>query len=228
MNSHELEKLPYERLQEDVPPYLERVLLEHDVDAERSFREMGRPREIKFISCKGLVSNKQLMEQMQRMLRCIQDEYEYPVDTEFTVNLSDDGDYSIDLLQCRPLQIQKASSGTVIPEGIPEEKIFLESKGASMGMCKTSELELIVYVDPVRYYEMPYRDKPAVARLIGKLNWHFRDLGKHMMLIVPGRVGTTSPELASSGTSCLSSMKRTAPGSVRLPWLLLQTTPRTE
>ena len=195
MSSHELEKLPYEKLQEDVPPYLERVLLEHDVDAERSFREMGRPREIKFISCKGLVSNKQLMEQMRRMLRCIQDEYEYPVDTEFTINLSDDGDYSIDLLQCRPLQIQKASSGTVIPEGIPEEKIFLESKGASMGMCKTSELDLIVYVDPVRYYEMPYRDKPAVARLIGKLNWHFRDLGKHMMLIVPGRVGTTSPEL---------------------------------
>ena len=42
---------------------------------------------------------------------------------------------------------------------------------------------------------MPYKDKPAVARLIGKLNWHYRDLGKHMMLIVPGRVGTSSPEL---------------------------------
>lgn len=64
-----------------------------------------------------------------------------------------------------------------------------------MGMSKASELDLIVYVDPVRYYEMPYRDKPAVARLIGKLNWQYRDQGKHMMLIVPGRVGTTSPEL---------------------------------
>ena len=34
-----------------------------------------------------------------------------------------------------------------------------------------------------------------MARLIGSINWHFRDQGKHMMLIVPGRVGTTSPEL---------------------------------
>ena len=52
-----------------------------------------------------------------------------------------------------------------------------------------------MYVDPVKYYEMPYKDKDSVARLIGRINWHYRDLGKHMMLIVPGRVGTSSPEL---------------------------------
>ena len=195
MSSHQLEKLTYDKLEAAIPKYLENVLLEHDYEAESRFREMGRPRQIKFISCKGLVANKQLMEQMKRMLRCIQDEYEYPVDTEFTINISDNGDYSIDLLQCRPLQIQKTSSGTVIPEGITEDKILLESKGSSMGMSKASELDVIVYVDPVNYYNMPYKDKPAVARLIGKLNWHYRDLGKHMMLIVPGRVGTTSPEL---------------------------------
>ena len=62
-------------------------------------------------------------------------------------------------------------------------------------MSKASELDIVVYVDPVKYYNMPYKDKPAVAGLIGKLNWHYRDQGKHMMLIVPGRVGTTSPEL---------------------------------
>ena len=32
-------------------------------------------------------------------------------------------------------------------------------------------------------------------RLIGRINWYFRDAGRHMMLIVPGRVGTSSPEL---------------------------------
>ena len=195
MTSHTLEKLTYDKLEGDIPRYLENVLLEHDYDAESRLREMGRPRQIKFISCKGLVANKQLMEQMKRMLRCIQDEYDYPVDTEFTINISDNGDYSIDLLQCRPLQVQKTSSGTVIPEGIKEENILLENKGSSMGMSKANELDIVAYVDPVKYYNMPYNDKPAVARLIGKLNWHFRDQGKHMMLIVPGRVGTTSPEL---------------------------------
>lgn len=65
-----------------------------------------------------------------------------------------------------------------------------------MGMSKASALDLIVYVDPVRYYEMPYKEKNSVARLIGAVNWHYRDLRKHMMLIVPGRVGTTSPNWA--------------------------------
>ncbi|MBO4927720.1 MAG: phosphoenolpyruvate synthase [Clostridiales bacterium] len=195
MVSHELERLPYEKLEENIPPYLENTLLEHDYEAERRLREIRMDRQVKFISCIGLVKNKQLMDQMKRMLRCIQDEYEYPVDTEFTINLSENGEYSIDLLQCRPLQVQKTSAGTVIPQDIPEERILLESKGASMGMSKATTLDTIVLVDPVKYYNMPYRDKPAVARLIGKLNWHFRDQNKHMMLIVPGRVGTSSPEL---------------------------------
>ncbi len=64
-----------------------------------------------------------------------------------------------------------------------------------MGISKATELDLIVYVDPVRYYNMPYRDKDLVAKLVGKINWHYRDLGKHMMLMVPGRIGTSSPEL---------------------------------
>jgi hypothetical protein len=50
-------------------------------------------------------------------------------------------------------------------------------------------------VDPVKYYNMPYKDKELVAKLISKINGHYRDKNKHMMLIVPGRVGTTSPEL---------------------------------
>ena len=195
MTSRSLEKLSYEKLEADVPKYLEKILLEHDYDAEARLREMGRRREVKFISCKGLVANKTLMEQMQRLLRCIQNEYEYPVDTEFTINISENGEYSIDLLQCRPLQVQKGKTGTIVPADIPEDKILLESKGASMGMSKASALDIIVYVDPVKYYEMPYKEKDLAAKLIGKINWHFRDLQKHMMLIVPGRVGTTSPEL---------------------------------
>ena len=195
MADHALERLPFGKIAPDIPKYLEKILLEHDYDAEYSLREAGRPRDVMFISCKGLVSNQALMERMRRMLRCIQDEYEYPVDTEFTINISEDGEYSIDLLQCRPLQIQKGKDGAMVPSDIPRDQILLESKGASMGMSKVSGLDLIVYVDPVKYYEMPYKEKDSVARLIGRINWHYRDLDKHMMLIVPGRIGTTSPEL---------------------------------
>ncbi|SDB20339.1 PEP/pyruvate-binding domain-containing protein [Eubacterium oxidoreducens] len=195
MTTRELEKMSYEKMEQDIPKYLEKILLEHDTEAESRLREMGRRREVKFISCKGLVANSPLMDQMRRMLHRIQEEYEYPVDTEFTINISENGEYSIDLLQCRPLQVQKGKTGNVVPEDIPEERILLESVGTSMGISKTSSLDLIVYVDPVKYYELPFKDKDLVAKLIGKINWHYRDMDKHMMLIVPGRVGTTSPEL---------------------------------
>ena len=195
MSEQTLKKLSLEQILPDLPKYLSNLLLEHDFDAERRLREMGRDRDIRFISCKGLVSNQTLMEQMRRMLHCIEEEYQYPVDTEFTINLSESGEYSIDLLQCRPLQVQKGASQMVIPADIPKERVFLESRGASMGICKATRLDLIVYVDPVKYYNMPYKMKYSVAKLVGKINWRYRDEKKHMMLIVPGRVGTTSPEL---------------------------------
>ena len=195
MASRSLEKIPFYQIEPVIPGYLGKVLLEHDYEAEDRLQELGRWQPVRFISCKGLVENEQLMGQMRRMLRCIQDEYDYPVDTEFTINISEDGEYSIDLLQCRPLQLQKSGAATVIPEDIPDECVFLSSKGASMGMSRTSKLDTIVYVDPVNYYNMPFKNKPGVASLIGRINWYYRDAGRHMMLIVPGRVGTSSPEL---------------------------------
>lgn len=42
---------------------------------------------------------------------------------------------------------------------------------------------------------MPYYEKAKVARIIGSVNWHYRDSGKKLLLMVPGRIGTSSPEL---------------------------------
>lgn len=195
MTEQSIKRYSLDEIEADIPNYLDKILFEHDYDAESRLLEMGRRREVKFISCKGLVENKILMDQMKKILSCIQDEYQYPVDTEFTINISENGEYSIDLLQCRPLQVQKGISETVIPDNIPEDRILLQSKGVSMGIPKTTKLDLIVYVDPIKYYNMPYKMKDLVAKLVGKVNWHYRDTDKHMMLIVPGRIGTTSPEL---------------------------------
>ena len=76
-----------------------------------------------------------------------------------------------------------------------EEHLLLVSEGASMGLSRMIRLNLIVYVDPVAYYNLPYNEKYRVAKAIGKVNWQYRNAGKQLMLIVPGRVGTSSPEL---------------------------------
>ena len=74
-------------------------------------------------------------------------------------------------------------------------EISMTSRGASMGLSREEQLDCIVYVDPIGYYNMPYKDKITVAQMIGRINWHFRNAGKHMMLMVPGRIGTSSQEL---------------------------------
>lgn len=193
--NHCLKQLRLEEIEKSLPNYLSRALLEHDWEVESRLREMGQNRSVCFISCKGLVEKDILMKQMQEIMQQIQAEYQYPVDIEFTINLSNTGEYTINLLQCRPLQVFKDTGKVSIPTEIPEDKIFLENVSSSMGLSRNVPLDLIVKVDPVAYYNMPYVEKSKVANLIGKINWTYRGQGKHMLLIVPGRIGTSSPEL---------------------------------
>ena len=195
VSEHALKRLELRDIEGKLPMYLINTLLEHDYEAEDSLKERGIYRDVRFISCRGLVKKQTIMTQMQQLMQIIQKEYEHPVDIEFTMNLSENGEYSINLLQCRPLQVFKDTAQVVVPESVPEDNIILESVGSSMGLSRSVPIDLIVYVDPKAYYEMPYADKTRIARIIGKVNWTFREQGRHMMLVVPGRIGTSSPEL---------------------------------
>ena len=194
-SEHTLRRIRIEEMEPRLPAYLINTLLERDYDAEYRLREMGRKRVVRFISCAGLVKNKVLMDQMRIMMQTIQSEYESPVDIEYTMNVSENGDYTVNLLQCRPLQVFKDTGTVTIPEDTPEERIILESFGATMGLSRSVDIDMVVYVDPVAYYHLAYAEKPTVAKLIGQINWAYRDQGRHMMLMVPGRIGTSSPEL---------------------------------
>ena len=190
-----LQKVPVRELESFLPFYMQNLLLEHDLDAERMFRERGQYRSITFLTCRGLVRNSSLMETMREMLKTIQDGYSHPVDIEFTINVSADGDYVVNLLQCRPLQVMQSDGGILIPEHLDKTPPLLECVHASMGLSRAMQLDEIVYIDPVAYYELPYAEKSRIARLLGSVNWHFRDQGKNLMLLTPGRIGTSSPEL---------------------------------
>ncbi len=178
-----------------MPAYLKNLLLEHDYDAERAFRERGQRREIEFISCQGIVAREKIMQQMRDILSTIQSVYEHPVDTEFTINLSENGEYVINILQCRPLQVFQDSDIDEFSGSYEAGDVLFECKGSAMGLSRSEKIDLVLYVDPVNYYNMPYKDKYRVARAIGAVNWKMRGLGKKMLLMVPGRIGTTSPEL---------------------------------
>nr|MCR5466252.1 PEP/pyruvate-binding domain-containing protein [Lachnospiraceae bacterium] len=190
-----LEQVSLEVIEPYMPYFLKRLLLEHDFDAERSFRERGQNIDIEFISCQGIVNREVIMQQMKDILATIQEAYQYPVDTEFTINLSENGDYVINILQCRPLQVFRDSEETSMPEHVAPDSVLFECRNSAMGLSRTDRIDLVVYVDPVSYYNMPYRDKYRIARAIGTVNWTMRGKDRKMLLMVPGRIGTTSPEL---------------------------------
>ncbi len=195
VSEHALKRLDLRAIEDKLPMYLINVLLEHDYEVEDSLKSRGIYRDVRFISCRGLVKKQIIMSQMQQLMKIIQDEYAHPVDIEFTMNLSENGEYSINLLQCRPLQVFKDNAAIAVPDNVPEDNIIIESIDASMGLSRSVPIDLIVYIDPKAYYNMPYSDKNRIARIIGKINWTYRDQRRHMMLIVPGRIGTSSPEL---------------------------------
>ncbi|MCR5342908.1 MAG: PEP/pyruvate-binding domain-containing protein [Butyrivibrio sp.] len=193
--TRKLERVGLEDVEKFMPFFLKRLLLEHDWDTERMFSDRGESRDIQFISCLGIVKKEELMSQMKGILEALQNEYQHPVDIEFTLNFSENGDYVINILQCRPLQVYQDMEELSIPENIPKDEILFECRKSAMGLSRAEKLDIIVYVDPVRYYSMPYQDKNKVAGAIGRINWSMRDKGKHMLLMVPGRIGTSSPEL---------------------------------
>ena len=45
------------------------------------------------------------------------------------------------------------------------------------------------------YYNMPYKEKYSVGQAVGCINWAMRGKNKKMLLMAPGRIGTSSPEL---------------------------------
>lgn len=194
-SSRQLEQIDPDKVKPLLPKYMRKLLFEHDFETERMYSERGQSISIEFVSCQGIVEKEALMGEMREILASIQKEYDYPVDTEFTINFSENGEYVINILQCRPLQVYQDDEEMLLPDNVETNNILFECKDSSMGLSRYEKLDLIVTVDPVNYYNMSYKDKYKVAKAIGTINWNMRGKNKKMLLLAPGRIGTTSPEL---------------------------------
>ncbi|MGE5391633.1 MAG: PEP/pyruvate-binding domain-containing protein [Deltaproteobacteria bacterium] len=168
----------------------------YDYERTRRLRELGRPHpESWILTFEKLLSTTPYVDVMRRMLDDLQQAYDYPVDTEFTVNFAPDGTMQLNLLQCRPLQTFKHSARlTRLPEDKEGDRLFLTSP-SFMGGNLSEQIKGIVYIGP-EYLELNNTDKYQVARLVGKVNRMAKQAGVlPLMLIGPGRWGTTTPSL---------------------------------
>ena len=182
-----------EKILDLLPKWQKKMVLSRDTDAEDMLAERHIYRTIYFADCQGLVDNLEFIRMMRSLMKMLEKEYERPVDVEFAVTSPEEGIWRLNLLQCRPLQTAK-SEQVHIPDGVDHEFLF-DVRRTSMRRSKEEPIDYIVWVDPQKYYEYEYAKKPDVARLISRINQHFEDTDKKLMLLVPGRIGTSSPEL---------------------------------
>ena len=64
-----------------------------------------------------------------------------------------------------------------------------------MGVSQQKRLDVVVTVDAKGYYDYPYKKKMEVANVITAINTMYKETAQNVLLLVPGRIGTSSPEL---------------------------------
>jgi len=166
-----------------------------DTNLERRAAERGARNVFPWVlTFEKLLKDTDFVANMTRMLDELQKAYAYPVDTEFTTNFSPDGSYRINLVQCRPLQVKGGGRITDPPE-LDEEDVVLKARGAVIGQSRIEAIDRLIYVVPSVYGNLPTDRRYAVARLIGRLTRLGGAGGMKVMLLGPGRWGTTTPSL---------------------------------
>jgi predicted nucleotidyltransferase len=142
------------------------------------------PDEVELVAnFEGLLSNSSFSQDVRRILDTLEDALENPVDIEF----AHDGE-QLYLLQCRP----QSSSPDERPDAIPQDLdqrtvVFTANRYVSNG--HVPDLTHLVYVDPVRYAELPSeREMRDVGHAVGRLNEMLPK--RQFALMGPGRWGS--------------------------------------
>lgn len=183
---------------EDLKPHCGSIpmnyFLSRDATSARRARQSGMEAPPPMLSFDGLLRNTDFVPVMKQMLETLHRAYNHAVDIEFAVNFHGKGGYTINLVQCRPFQIRGGLQVEAPPEDLRTDDVLLESSGPVVGKSRAERIERVVYVVPSRYSPLPEQKKYAVARLIGRINSLRKD-GGSVMLLGPGRWGTTTPSL---------------------------------
>ncbi|WP_246067149.1 PEP/pyruvate-binding domain-containing protein [Paenibacillus koleovorans] len=130
---------------------------------------------------------------MRDMLSLLSKVYEYPVDIEFTANFTGDNSFTINLVQCRPLQTRGLGKSVEFPQLSDVQDCFFSSNGDFIGGNVRLPIDYVVLVRAKPYLERGEQGKYAVARQVGKINSALK--GRNAMLVGPGRWGTSTPSL---------------------------------
>ncbi|MEQ8175860.1 MAG: PEP/pyruvate-binding domain-containing protein [Syntrophomonadaceae bacterium] len=172
------------------------LVAEHDHETSQRMKAMGYedPRAWT-LTFEKLLTKTELATAMQNLLQTLQNAYDYPVDTEFTINFMPDQSMRFNLLQCRPLQTWKRINRPGRREASSDAQVIVKTQGRFMGGDDLPIIERIIYVEPQAYAALTVNDKYQIARLVGRINRAFASRMRSLAFIGPGRWGTSTPSL---------------------------------
>ena len=145
----------------------------------------------RFLTFDGLLTRTDFVGDFRKLLQTLERVYGKPVDVEFAVNFMPDGkSYMVNLLQCRPLQVQGTHNPYVPQVECPAEGVLLASRGAVVGHSRVERIDWLVLVVPDVYGALPERDRHRIARAVGAVNRAFSAVAVGALAVGPGRWGT--------------------------------------
>lgn len=197
IKTNSFQTLPFSELVNDGIEMKLALVATKDYESTETLHNMGIEGDSWTITFDRLVSSEKFRSFLQGILQSLETAYGYPVDIEFTVNFKNDEEFKVNLLQCRPMQTKGLGHRVKMPKTMPNEKVIFKSQGNFLGGNILQTIDMIIYVDPKAYCDLATQsEKYDIARAIGELN---RVIGSKekmsVMLLGPGRWGTTTPSL---------------------------------
>lgn len=194
LQENEMSDVSVYNLIRELPDWYLKLICEHDYDTERMFYERGQQRDILFVSCEEIVKKKELMKMMKDILSTLEEHYGNPVDIEYTINFRKDGAFTVNIVQCRPLFVWQSAANQEIPS-VEDEKTLFKVNRTFMGNAAKLNIDVVVWIDSRKYYSYPHNQKSLICSIVSRINKYFEGSNKKLMLVSPGRIGTSSPEL---------------------------------
>ncbi len=172
------------------------TIAQRDYKSEQILERLkGRKQASWILTFDKLASETSFPGTMHKLLKALEQIYQCPVDVEFTVNFTNGNNYRINLLQCRPLQVKGFNARVEFPHDIKPDKILFRGHGGFMGGNIQRNIDRIIFVEPRAYNELNESGKYSLARAIGKINRLTAKDKMSVMLLGPGRWGTTTASL---------------------------------
>jgi hypothetical protein len=137
-----------------------------------------------------------LAERMRKALKLLESHYQVPVDTEFTLSITDPNSTQpgirISILQCRP-QSHFQGDQVILPTDLLENDIIFSTR-RMVPRGHISNIRYVLFVTPEGYFSLPTATARAgLSQAIGRLNSALA--GEAFICIGPGRWGSNNPDL---------------------------------